>query len=47
MPVMHHVLAVKNDAEAKARCFGTKLNRGREAAEAALQLLARTPAGKA
>ncbi len=47
VPVMHHVLAVKNDAEAKARCFGTKLNRGREAAEAALQLLARTPAGKA
>ena len=39
VPVMHHVLAVKTEAEAKARCFGTKLNRGREAAEAALALL--------
>jgi 6,7-dimethyl-8-ribityllumazine synthase len=38
VPVMHHVLAVKTEAEARARCFGTKLNRGREAAEAALAL---------
>jgi 6,7-dimethyl-8-ribityllumazine synthase len=48
VPVMHHVLAVKNEAEARARCLGTKLNRGTEAAEAALRLLTRpTPAGKA
>jgi 6,7-dimethyl-8-ribityllumazine synthase len=44
VPVMHHVLAVKSDAEARARCFGSKLNRGREAAEAALALLARPAA---
>jgi 6,7-dimethyl-8-ribityllumazine synthase len=48
VPVMHHVLAVKNEAEARARCFGTKLNRGREAAEAALALLScETATGKA
>ena len=48
VPIMHHVLAVKNEAEARARCFGTKLNRGREAAEAALKLLSRPAvAGKA
>jgi 6,7-dimethyl-8-ribityllumazine synthase len=48
VPVMHHVLAVKSEAEARARCMGTKLNRGREAAEAALQLLSRpVAAGKA
>jgi 6,7-dimethyl-8-ribityllumazine synthase len=48
VPVMHHVLAVKNEAEARARCMGTKLNRGREAAEAALALLSRpVAAGKA
>jgi 6,7-dimethyl-8-ribityllumazine synthase len=39
VPVMHHVLAVKTEAEARARCFGKKLNRGTEAAEAALALL--------
>ncbi len=38
VPVLHHVLAVKTEAEARARCFGAKLNRGREAAEAALAL---------
>lgn len=38
-PVVHQVLTVKTEAEAKARCFGKKLNRGREAAETALQLL--------
>jgi 6,7-dimethyl-8-ribityllumazine synthase len=39
VPVLHEVLAVKTEAEARARCQGTKLNRGREAAEAALSLL--------
>lgn len=38
VPVIHEVLSIKTEAEAKARCFGTKLNRGREAAEAALEV---------
>ncbi len=38
VPVIHEVLAVSSEAEARARCMGTKLNRGREAAEAALAL---------
>ncbi len=41
LPVMHHVLAVRNEAEARARCLGKKLNRGTEAAEAALALLSK------
>jgi 6,7-dimethyl-8-ribityllumazine synthase len=40
VPVIHEVLAVKTEAEARARCMGTKLNRGREAAEAALEVIA-------
>ena len=39
VPVLHHVLAVKTEAEARTRCFGKKLNRGTEAAEAALALV--------
>jgi 6,7-dimethyl-8-ribityllumazine synthase len=39
-PVIHQVLMVKNESQAKARCFGTKLNRGTEAAEAVKLLLA-------
>jgi len=39
-PVIHQVLMVKNEAQAKARCFGTKLNRGTEAAQAVKYLLA-------
>jgi 6,7-dimethyl-8-ribityllumazine synthase len=39
VPVFHEVLAVKSEAEARARCMGGKLNRGREAAEAALTLV--------
>ena len=40
VPVLHEVLAVTTEAEARARCMGVKLNRGREAAEAALALVA-------
>jgi len=40
VPVIHEILAVASEAEAKARCMGTKLNRGREAAEAALAVAA-------
>jgi 6,7-dimethyl-8-ribityllumazine synthase len=38
VPVIHQVLAVATEAEAKARCMGVKLNRGIEGAQAALAL---------
>ncbi|NJK92406.1 MAG: 6,7-dimethyl-8-ribityllumazine synthase [Blastochloris sp.] len=38
-PVIHQILMVQNERQARERCFGKKLNRGREAAEAALQIL--------
>ena len=41
VPVLHEVLAVTTEAEARARCMGTKLNRGHEAAQAALSLALR------
>ena len=41
VPVLHEVLAVTTEAEARARCMGTKLNRGCEAAQAALSLALR------
>ncbi|MEI9998058.1 MAG: 6,7-dimethyl-8-ribityllumazine synthase [Verrucomicrobiota bacterium] len=48
VPVIHQVLAVANEAEAKARCMGVKLNRGIEGAQAALALaLADRAKGKA
>ncbi len=40
VPVIHEVLAVGSETEARARTMGTKLNRGREAAEAALAMAA-------
>jgi 6,7-dimethyl-8-ribityllumazine synthase len=39
VPVIHEVLCVSTEAEARARCLGKKLNRGTEAAEAALASL--------
>lgn len=38
VPVIHQVLAVSTESEARARCMGVKLNRGIEGAQAALAL---------
>ena len=38
LPVIHQVLAVSTESEARARCLGVKLNRGLEGAQAALAL---------
>jgi 6,7-dimethyl-8-ribityllumazine synthase len=35
-PIIHEVLIVDDEKQAYARCIGTKLNRGREAASAAI-----------
>jgi len=40
VPVLHHVVSVKTETEARARCMGVRFNRGREAAKAALALAA-------
>jgi 6,7-dimethyl-8-ribityllumazine synthase len=37
VPILHHLVGVKTEKQAKARCLG-KLNRGKEAAEAALRM---------
>lgn len=39
LPIIHEVLLVDDDTQAYARCIGTKLNRGKEAARAAAVMI--------
>ena len=39
IPVIHEVLLVENAEQAQVRTIGDELNRGREAAEAAIEML--------
>jgi 6,7-dimethyl-8-ribityllumazine synthase len=38
IPVVHAVLNLDNEAQARERCFGKKINRGTEAARTAVQI---------
>ena len=39
VPIIHEVLLVEDEKQAYARCIGTQLNRGREAAKTAAAMI--------
>src|ERR1700739_2493874 len=43
VPVLHEVLVAKNEEQAKARCLAPELNRGTEAARAAIRIVDTLP----